>query len=114
MNKYINISLISNCMLTSETYLEFLNELLGLKSLLEKGHHNECMNKVNALMNCDVNCPDLWIMKAMLMRSDEKMYNFCLMKARSLVRQNVKLIIFTDSELNCLKLEKHDLKTIIA
>ncbi|UAL07125.1 MAG: hypothetical protein KRP56_04565 [Candidatus Methanogranum gryphiswaldense] len=97
-------------MLTSETYLDFVDELNDVKSLILEGYYDECTNKVNTLMKCDCNCPDLWALKAIMMHSNDKVYNYCVMKARFLVKQHIKLLVFTDEELKDLKIEKHDLK----
>lgn len=97
-------------MLTSDTYLDFVDELSDVKSLLMEGCYDGCMERVNTLMESDCNCPDLWTLKAILMHSNDKVYNYCVMKARFLVKQHIKLLIFTDEELKDLKIEKHDLK----
>jgi hypothetical protein len=97
-------------MFTSETYLDFVDELSDVKLLLLKGYYEECTDKINTLMEYDYNCPDLWTMKAILMHSNDKVYNYCLMKARFLVKQHIKLLVFTNEELKDLKIEKHDLK----
>lgn len=89
-------------------YITLIENLCEIKRLFDNGDRDGCLKLVDMGISEYENCPDLWIVKAILARSNPQLHNYCVMKAKSLLSQNINLLIFRMDDLKNMKCDMPD------
>jgi hypothetical protein len=109
MINIINLHIVrTTAMWATDKYITLLESLCEIKRLFDNEDRSECLRLVENNIDENENCPDLWIVKAILVRSNPQLHNYCVMKARSLLSQNINLLIFKTDDLKNLKCDMPD------
>jgi len=92
-------------MWATNNYIQMIKNLSEIRKLFYQGEYNKCLQLVNEGIAIHEDCPDLWMVKAILLRSNPQTYNYCLIRARSLLADNICLLTFKPEELKAMRFE---------
>jgi len=92
-------------MWTNSDYTQMVKNLSEIRKLFFHREYDRCLQLINENIAIHEDCPDLWMAKAILLKSNPQTYNYCLIKAKSLLADNICLLTFKPEELKMMRFE---------
>lgn len=95
-------------MWANNDYILLVKNLSEIRKLFYLREYDKCLQLINENIAVHEDCPDLWMVKAILLKSNPQTYNYCLIKAKSLLADKICLLTFKPEELKMMKFEMPD------